>query len=176
MTMIAPTKPPPNQCLHSNQLPARLRRIHNWQRGSRRGGSEVAGEVMQEGLIQATKLRFTTYDLGVDLHVKQSFHCIISVLYTRAILVLSKKHDFRAKYGLFLCTYDRIRNLREFDEFALKTLETDESEAEKLEKKSSKFVEFGRLFVRKFRRFRIRISVVCVARLLYWFSTIVVTT
>jgi hypothetical protein len=91
--------------------------------------------VTQEGSIQATKLRFTTYDLGVDLHVKQSFHCIISVLYTRAILVPSKKHDFRAKYGLFLCTYDGIRNLREFDEFALKTLETDESEAEKLEKK-----------------------------------------
>ena len=80
-------------------------------------------------------------------------------------MVLLKKHDFRAKYGLFLYTYDRIRNLREFDEFALKTLETDESEAKKLEKKSSKFVEFGRLFVRKFRRFRIRISVVGLRKL-----------
>jgi hypothetical protein len=50
-------------------------------------------------------------------------------------LVLLKKHDFRAKYGLFLYTYNRIRNLYEFDEFALKTLKTDELEAEKLEKK-----------------------------------------
>jgi hypothetical protein len=60
----------------------------------------------------------TIYDLGVDLYIKTSFNCILSILYTWAILVLSKKHDFSAKYYLFSYPYDRLCILREFDEFA----------------------------------------------------------
>jgi hypothetical protein len=72
--------------------------------------------------------------------------------------VLLKKHDFKAKYNLFSCLYNRLCILREFDEFAPKTLEINESETKKVKKKSSKFVEFGRLFVRKIRKIRLYIS------------------
>jgi hypothetical protein len=103
------------------------------------------------------------YNLGIVLHIKTSFNCVLFILYIWAILVLLKKHNFKAKYDLFLCSYDRLCILREFDNLPYKTLKIDESEAEKVEKKkSSKFVEFGRLFVRKIRQIRLYISVLVI--------------
>lgn len=83
----------------------------------------------------------TIYDLGVDLHIKTSFNCVLSLLYTWTILVPFKKLDFRAKYDpIDSAFFANSTNLPH------KTLETDESEAKEVEKKSSEFVEFVFIF------------------------------